>query len=507
MHTQLILLPLLLLTIQIILRITKFLTSPLRNIPGPFWARFSNLWYFNRLRQGQFEHDNIKLHKQYGPIVRVGPNHYSISDAATIKNVYGTGSKFAKSAWYDGWKHPAQWTVFADRDIKRHADTRKRFTGLYSMSSLVNYEPFVDHCAELFITRLNEFADHGETLNMGHWFQCYAFDVIGNITFGERFGFLDRGHDIDGTIAALQKVVIYSTLVGIFPEWHPRLFKPLSKLKWSGAGGRAYISKFVQDKISAHDQKAQIQTPEPEKNEPQSEQPQDFVDKLMQARQKDPKKVTDYHLFIMGQSNVTAGSDTTAISLSTIMWHLMQYPEVLHKLRQEIEEFTAQGMCSSPITFKESQEMPYFQAVMKEALRMHAATGLPMWRTVPDGGAEIGGRFFPGGSVVGVNTWVAHYDESVFVDAGVFKPERWIEAESRPERLRVMNQMYMPFGLGSRTCLGKHISILEMSKLIPRLVQEFDFTPLRKTWRTENFWFVKPVDFEVRVKRRVSPAV
>jgi hypothetical protein len=92
----------------------------LKNIPGPFWARFSNLWYFNRIRHGQFEHDNIKLHKQYGPIVRVGPNHYSISDMAAIKTVYGTGSKFAKSAWYDGWKHPAQWTIFADRDIKRH---------------------------------------------------------------------------------------------------------------------------------------------------------------------------------------------------------------------------------------------------------------------------------------------------------------------------------------------------------------------------------------------------
>ncbi|OGE57019.1 hypothetical protein PENARI_c002G09354 [Penicillium arizonense] len=504
MYTQLILLlPLLLITIQILLRITESLTSPLKNIPGPFWARFSNLWYFNRIRRGQFEHDNIKLHKKYGPIVRVAPNHYSISDTAAIKTVYGTGSKFPKSAWYDGWKHPAQWTVFADRDMKRHANTRKRFTSLYSMSSLVNYEPFVDHCAELFMTHLNEFSDNGATFNLGHWFQCYAFDVIGNITFGERFGFLDRGHDIDGTIAALQKVIMYSTLVGVFPEWHPRLFKPLSKLKWSGAGGRAYISKFVQDKISAHEQKAQTQTQDAEKNETQS-QPQDFVDKLMLARQKEPEKVTDYHLFIMGQSNVTAGSDTTAISLSTIMWHLMHYPDVLQKLREELDEFTAHGRCSSPITFKESQEMPYFQAVMKEALRMHAATGLPMWRTVPDGGAEINGRFFPGGTVVGVNTWVAHYDETVFPDAGVFRPERWIEAEDQPERLKVMNQMYMPFGLGSRTCLGKHISILEMSKLIPQLVQEFDFTPLRKTWRTENFWFVKPVDFEVRVQRRAG---
>lgn len=56
------------------------------------------------------------------------------------------------------------------------------------MTSLVHYEPFVDHCADLFVERLNDFAKNGDILDLGYWFQCYAFDVIGNITFGERFG-------------------------------------------------------------------------------------------------------------------------------------------------------------------------------------------------------------------------------------------------------------------------------------------------------------------------------
>lgn len=322
-------------------------------------------------------------------------------------------------------------------------------------------------------------------------------------------------------MAALQKVLMYSTLVGIYPEWHPRLLGPLSQFTWSGAGGRAYISNFVQEKIRLHETRKQ--NPEAATDEPI--QTQDFVEKLMLARDKDPEKVTDYHLFIMGQSNVTAGSDTTAISLSGIMWHLMQNPEVLHKLRAETDEFTAHGRCSANVTFKESQAMPYFQAVMKEALRVHSATGLPMWRVVPAGGAEISGRFFPAGTVVGVNTWVAHFDEQAFPDAKSFRPERWLEAESDTERLKEMNQMYMPvshtrhafgfsgrfrrltviheqFGLGSRTCLGKHISLLEMSKLIPRLVRDYDFMSLRDTWTTENYWFVKPMDFEVHVQKR-----
>lgn len=60
------------------------------------------------------------------------------------------------------------------------------------------------------------------------------------------------------------------------------------------------------------------------------------------------------------------------------------------------------------------------------------------------------------------------------------------------------------FGLGSRTCLGKHISILEMSKLIPRLIRNFDFHTDVQQWSTENFWFVKPTDFEVAVRSRAS---
>lgn len=126
-----ILIPALLIGVQLLIRVVRALVCPLRDIPGPAWARFTTLWYFNRVWNGHFEQDNIRLHKQYGPLVRISPNHYSISDVSTIKTVYGTGSRFAKSAWYDGWKHPAQWTVFSDRDIKRHGESSLVYSTLY----------------------------------------------------------------------------------------------------------------------------------------------------------------------------------------------------------------------------------------------------------------------------------------------------------------------------------------------------------------------------------------
>jgi cytochrome P450 len=239
--------------------------------------------------------------------------------------------------------------------------------------------------------------------------------------------------------------MVYSTLVGVYPEWHPRLFGLLSKFKWSGAGGRAYISQFVREKIRNHQK--------PDAEAPESLRTQDFLEKLILAHEKNPEKVTEYHLFIMGQSNVTAGSDTTAISLSSIMWHLLQNPDTLSKLVAEVDDFTAKG--NGNITFKESQDMPYFQAVMKEALRMHSATGLPMWRVVPAGGAQIGDRFFHEGTIVGANTWVAHYDERVFPNPRTFQPERWLEAESEPDKLKEMNQMYMPVSHTLDLLLGR----------------------------------------------------
>ncbi|KAL2797008.1 cytochrome P450 [Aspergillus keveii] len=500
---------LLLLSLPLILFITRYILTllttsythrTLLSIPGPLWTRFTRLWYFRRVWNGKFEEDNIALHEKYGTVVRIAPGQYSINDRAALRTIYGPGTKFAKSAWYEGWKHPdpERWTLFPDRDIKRHGETRKRFSSLYSMSSLVSYEEFVDQSADVFFQRLGEFADRDAAFNMGEWFQFYAFDVIGQITYGQRFGFLDKGHDIDGTIDALGHVLIYSTLIGIYNEWHPRLFGPLSGFKWSGAGGRAYLMRYVQEKIAQFTSK-----PKPAV-EQGSLKTQTFLEKMILARDKDPEKVTDYHVFMMGLSNIIAGSDTTAISLSAILYHLLHNPPVLANLRAEIDEFTRQGRCSERVTFKESQDMPYFQAVMKEALRMHSATGLPFWRVVPPGGAELSGHFFPEGAVVGVNAWVYHYDEAVFPDAKRFRPERWIEAEEDPARLKVMNEIYMPFGLGSRTCLGKHISILEMSKLIPRILREFDFAAEKATWNTENFWFVKPTDFSVRVRRRAS---
>jgi cytochrome P450 len=225
---------------------------------------------------------------------------------------------------------------------------------------------------------------------------------------------------------------------------HPYLYAALEKIPGSGAAGRTYLMSFVQRKIEERDQARKEGSYEPKSQELEDGKvPQDFLDKLTEAKEQNPDKVTPYHIFMMGLSNIIAGADTTAISLSAVLYYLITSPGTLSNLRQEIEEH---GLGVRRTTFSDSQDMPYLQAIIKEALRMHPATGLPLWRVVPQGGVQIGEYWLPPGSNVGVNSWVAHYDKSVFGDdAHVFRPERWLKArEEGGDRIKAMESSYMP---------------------------------------------------------------
>jgi hypothetical protein len=117
-------------------------------------------------------------------------------------------------------------SIFTDWSISRHANNRRQFQSTYSMTSLVSYEPVVDECMDLFAQRLEEFSSAGMAMDMSHWFHCYAFDVIGMMTYGKIFGFLDAGEDVGGVISIIDAFFSYSTLAGIYPSLHPLILSP-----------------------------------------------------------------------------------------------------------------------------------------------------------------------------------------------------------------------------------------------------------------------------------------
>lgn len=76
--------------------IVSYRGSPLRSIPGPFWAKFTDLWRlldFCRATQIQTQQE---LHRKLGTAVRLGPNMVSLSDPSLLKQIYGTRGEFVK---------------------------------------------------------------------------------------------------------------------------------------------------------------------------------------------------------------------------------------------------------------------------------------------------------------------------------------------------------------------------------------------------------------------------
>jgi len=105
---------------------------------------------------------------------------------------------------------------------------------------------------------------------------------------------------------------------------------------------------------------------------------------------------------------------------------------------------------SDPITYAQAQKLEYFQACLKEAMRLQPAVGMHLPRSVPSGGAVLAGRFFPAGSVVGVSPKLVHRTKEAYgSDAVTFRPDRWLTDDA--EELKELNKNNLAFGSGSRS--------------------------------------------------------
>lgn len=197
---------------------------------------------------------------------------------------------------------------------------------------------------------------------------------------------------------------------------------------------------------------------------------QDILSKLFEVHQGKPTEFNEAAITSMAASNIMAGSDTTAISLRSIIYHLLKNPEYQERLLHEIDTHRSQGRLSEIVTLEQANTMPYVQAVIQEGLRCHPAVGMTLPRVTPSGGFEIDGRFIPAGTVVGANPWVVHRDRDVFgPDAGEFRPDRWLKGDTGE-----MTRNFFTFGSGARICMGQNLGLMEISKLIPTLFMHFD---------------------------------
>lgn len=317
---------------------------------------------------------------------------------------------------------------------------------------------------------------------------------------------MESARDVGNIISTIATILEASQIMGLFPSLVS--VQPLLASVGGGEKGFQQIMNFAEERIKEAKKDAFHGTSEHGHGRRVAP---DFCSKLLALIDSGDGKNTsqvESDMLVLGActSNVFAGSDTTSISLNATLFNIITRPDVLQKLRSELDAAAGRGELSIIPKFAEVQQLPYLQAVLKEALRVHPATGLPLWREVPEGGVTLCGTWFPAGTNVGINSWVAHRNVDVWgTDADKFRPERWIE--STEEQLKCMNAMFMPFGMGSRTCIGKNISLLEISKLIPYLVRNFDMSVVfangeQRELQSRCAWFVKQKEFFVTVRSR-----
>ncbi|KAF5344737.1 hypothetical protein D9758_015298 [Tetrapyrgos nigripes] len=147
-----------------------------------------------------------------------------------------------------------------------------------------------------------------------------------------------------------------------------------------------------------------------------------------------------------------AASDTSVSLILTAILHLLHNPDVQSKAQQELDEVIGKARLPD---FGDREKLPYIEAIMIEALRIHPV--LPL--SVPHYSIEddvYQGYFIPKGTTVIGNAAAVLHDEIVYPEPYKFKPDRWMKQEGK--ELPPSSLLY-GFGYGRRECPGKHFAL------------------------------------------------
>ena len=145
-------------------------------------------------------------------------------------------------------------------------------------------------------------------------------------------------------------------------------------------------------------------------------------------------------------------------------------------------------------------------------MRLHPSVPMPLERYVPAPGLALpDGSHVPPGAAVGISPYVAGRNAACFGgDADAFRPERWLRAAGESEaaygdRVRAARTVAdLAFGGGSRVCIGRHLALMELYKMVATLVNRFEIElvdPARE-WDVVGRWFFRQKGIICRLRRR-----
>ncbi|KAJ7634986.1 cytochrome P450 monooxygenase [Roridomyces roridus] len=505
-----------------------YLVDPygIRQYPGPLLAKFSDAWLGWISPHGHRSEIIHEMHLRYGPFVRISPSEVSVADPDALAVVYAHGNGALKSKFYDAFVS-IQRGLFNTRDRKQHARKRKIVSHIFSQKSVLEFEPHIRLYVGQLLSqwdRLYEGASKGLSGDDGDggwvgrggrlWLDCLpwvnylAFDIIGDLAFGAPFGMIEAARDqapvpVDGpadvafsgkeeevkhipAVAVLNGRGEYSMSMGVIPGW----VRPLMRrfVPWYSRGLQD-VKHLAGIAIVAVGKRLGT--------------PTDRVDLLSKLQ-----AGTDDFGNPMGRAELTAealtlliaGSDTTSNSTCAIIYYLAKNPAAQKKLQAELDEQL--GTEDEKVANGEQvKRLPYLDACINEALRLHSTSALGLPRIVPEGGLVIGEHAFAEGTVLSVPSFTIHRDPNVWgADVEAFRPERWFEEDKK----EAMQKTFNPFSVGPRACVGRNLASLELQIICASILRRFHFVLEKpdEELETREGFLRKPLHCHVGIMRR-----
>jgi len=317
----------------------------------------------------------------------------------------------------------------------------------------------------------------------------YTVDVTSIVSFGMDLNTLEQGsHPLQKYIEQFLPA-LHQRLLAPFPYW--KLLPSARRMDHAVAETRKAIQELV-------DTTRRTLEREPER----AARPRNMLEAMLVARDEEGggARFTDDEIFANVLTLLVGGEDTTANTLSWMLYYMAAMPAVQARARQEVDAVVSPELVP---TLAQLRQLPYLAGVAQEALRLRSTVPLLFLETLED--TVVGDVAVTKGTMVLGLTRLPCLEDAHFGDAKSFRPERWLPeppSDTQPHSPRQMLQ----FGSGGRVCPGRNLALMECA-LAPCAVLrhlEVEVADPDAPIQEINAFSVGPVGMRLRFKPRAS---
>ena len=245
-------------------------------------------------------------------------------------------------------------------DPKKHVAMRSNLASGYSGSSAIRSEPSVDQTIQLMERRLDELSQQKEPFELSLWLLFFAWDIMGEVMFSTRFGFLDQGRDIGNSIQNNFGLALYVTLTS-YAQWLHKVLVGNPILRWLDFQPKEHTFDTTVKAVAAR------------KKDPEARA--DMMEQWMGHQARHPDRMSEKDVLTAAISNLGAGGGTVGSVLQAFFYLLLkENPVHLKRLREEIDTASAARVLSLVISNAEALKLPYLQACVCGLLRSWSGT-------------------------------------------------------------------------------------------------------------------------------------